>query len=199
MPRAVPSNAVLALAKRMIVQLAKPLDTTIPITDPRVRLKGFGIPFSSPDTSGRWGHEWPGSRLTGDDMRRLAVLGNYARLPTNEVLHIAVGVLYEQIRSLMLRLLNIHEQTGRPLAELLDDVAAFEDAASPFAETLAVAADMPVVAPHRPHLPAAAYSHGHLDPASDGQPDSSFAMAAESPAPGPRVQQFFPFGHDEKR
>ena len=70
-PRAAPNSAVLALAKRMVVQLAKPLDTTIPITDPRVRLKGFGIPLSYPDTSGRWGHEWPGGRLTGDDMRRL--------------------------------------------------------------------------------------------------------------------------------
>jgi hypothetical protein len=107
----------------MVVQLGKPLDTTIPITDPRVRLKGFGISLSSPDASGRWGHEWPGSRLTGDDMRRLAVLGNYAKLPTNELLHIAVGVLYEHTRALMLRLLESHEQTGKPFAELLDDVA----------------------------------------------------------------------------
>lgn len=113
----------------MIAQLAKPLDTTIPIHDPRVRLKAFQIPLSSPDTSGRWGHEWPGSRLTGDDMRRLAVLGNYAKLPTNELLHIAVGVLYEHTRALMLRLLDRHEQTGRPFAELLDDVAVLQVAA----------------------------------------------------------------------
>ena len=114
----------------MIAQLAKPLDTTIPIHDPRVRLKAFQIPLSSPDTSGRSGHEWPGSRLTGDDMRRLAVLGNYAKLPTNELLHIAVGVLYEHTRALMLRLLDRHEQTGRPFAELLDDVAVFQVAPS---------------------------------------------------------------------
>ena len=121
-------EAVRDLAQRMIAQLAKPLDTTIPIHDPRVRWKAFQIPLSSPDTSGRWGHEWPGSRLTGDDMRRLAVLGNYAKLPTNELLHIAVGVLYEHTRALMLRLLHRHEQTARPFAELLDDVAVLQAA-----------------------------------------------------------------------
>jgi len=64
--------------------VAQPLDTTIPIHDPRVRWKAFQIPLSSPDTSGRWGHEWPGSRLTGDDMRRLAVLGTVAMPVTRE-------------------------------------------------------------------------------------------------------------------
>jgi len=123
-------EAVRVLGQRMIAQLAKPVDTTIPINDPRVRLKAFQITFSSPDTSGRWGHEWPGSRLTGDDMRRLAVLGNYAKLPTNELLHIAVGVLYEHTRALMLRLLDRHEQTGKPFAELLDDVAVVQVAPS---------------------------------------------------------------------
>jgi hypothetical protein len=123
-------EAVRDLAWRMIVQLSKPLGTTIPINDPRVRLKGFHIPFSSPDTSGRWGHEWPGSRLTGDDMRKLAVLGNYAKLPTNEVLHIAVGVLYEHTRAVMLRLLDRHEETGKPFPELLDDVGVFQVAPS---------------------------------------------------------------------
>jgi len=125
-PPAAGSAAVLVLARRMVMQLAKPLKTTVPITDPRVRLKGFGIPLSSPDTSGRWGHEWPGSRLTGDDMRRLAVLGNYAKLPTNEILHVAVGVLYEHTRALMLRLLDLHEQSGKPFAELLDELAVSE-------------------------------------------------------------------------
>ena len=135
MPSIATTEAVRGLAQRMIAQLAKPLGTTIPINDPRVRLQAFQIPLSSPDTSGRWGHEWPGSRLTGDDMRRLAVLGNYAKLPTNELLHIAVGVLYEHTRAFMLRLLDRHEQTGKPFAELLDDVGAFQVAPSQAATT----------------------------------------------------------------
>lgn len=130
MPLITTPEAVRGLAQRMVAQLAKPLGTTNPINDPRVRLKAFQITFSSPDTSGRWGHEWPGSRLTGDDMRRLAVLGNYAKLPTNELLHIAVGVLYEHTRALMQRLLDRHEQTGRPFSELLDDVGVFQVAPS---------------------------------------------------------------------
>jgi hypothetical protein len=63
-------------------------------------------------------------------MRRLAVLGNYAKLPTNELVHMAVGVLYEHTRVVMLRLLDRHEQTGRPFAESLDDVAVFQAAPS---------------------------------------------------------------------
>ena len=125
-PPAAGSDAVLVLARRMVLQLAKPLKTTVPITDPRVRLKAFGIPLSSPDTSGRWGHDWPASRLTGDDMRRLAVLGNYAKLPTNEILHVAVGVLYEHTRALMLRLLDLHDQSGKPFVQLLDELAVSE-------------------------------------------------------------------------
>lgn len=118
-PKLPPASAVLGIAQRIVARLAKSLHTTIPIHDPRVRLNGFAVEFSAPDTSGRWNYRWPGSRLTGDDMRKLAIIGNSAGLRSNEVLHIAVGVLYEQMRDLILCLLDDHERTGKTLAELL--------------------------------------------------------------------------------
>jgi hypothetical protein len=183
----------------MVARLAKPLDTTIPITDPRVRLKGFGIPFSSPDDSGRWGYEWPRSRLTGDDMRRLAVLGNYAKLPTNELLHLAVGVLYEHTRDLMLRLLDLHERTGRPFAELLDELAVKQSPSMPATPTPAAPAEAGPAVRHPHQHPDLPYTIHHGIVLAIEQLDGTPVLAAESPATGPRVQQFLPFDQNEEK
>ena len=182
---------MLSLAQRIVARLAKPLATTIPVHDPRARLKGFGVLFSSPDESGRWEYKWPGSRLTGDDMRKLAVLGNYARLPSNELIHVAVGLLYEQTRAFILQLLATHEQTGKPFAALLADVVGTEPQVMAVIDEATPDNTSAMARPGlRLHLPLADPPAGKGD--ASWTTDAPPAMVAELVESVPRVQPLPP-------
>ena len=69
------------------------------------------------------GYRWPGNRITGDDMRRLRIMSNVTGFPCTELLHVAVGMMFEGTRAMMAELLSIQERTGQPLAEILDELA----------------------------------------------------------------------------
>lgn len=93
--------------------------------DNRAKLRGFWLPMSTPDDSGDMGYRWPGSRLTADDMRRLRIMSNLTGFPCTELLHVAVGMMFEGTRVMMAELLSIQERTGHPLAEILDELTVF--------------------------------------------------------------------------
>ena len=54
-------------------------------------------------------------------MKRLRILANLTGLPVNQILHVAVSLLFCQTRGAMQELLARHRETGRSLAELLGD------------------------------------------------------------------------------
>ena len=119
---------VVVVCRRIIERLPRlPVPPTAaghPDEENRAKLRGFWLPMSKPDDSGSMGYQWPGSRLTADDMRRLRIMGNMTGLPCTELLHIAVGMMFEQTRAMMAEMLANQDRTGRPLAEILDELTA---------------------------------------------------------------------------
>ena len=87
------------------------------------KLRALLVPFSKADEDGAAGYQWPASRLTGDDMKRLRVLANLSGLPCNEVLRVALDILFSQTRSLMHQALTLHEESQTPLPQLLDAIS----------------------------------------------------------------------------
>ena len=86
-------------------------------------LRAILAPFPDVDESGAPGYQWPASRLTGDDMKRLRILANLSGLPCNEVLCVATRMLFCQTRSLMDAAVALHEESQTPLPELLDEIS----------------------------------------------------------------------------
>jgi hypothetical protein len=119
-------NWVVVICRRIIEQLPRlpvsPATAEHPVAKNRAKLRGFWLPMSTPDDSGSMGYQWPGSRLTGDDMRRLRIMSNVTGLPGTELLHVAVGMMFEQTRAMMAEMLAIQERTGQPLTEILDEL-----------------------------------------------------------------------------
>ena len=158
------------------------------------KLAGFSMPLRPTEDGGSLGYEWPGSRLTDGDMQRLRVLSNMTGLPCNEILHRAVGALFEETRAMMADLLAIHERTGKPLPELLTQVM----------ETTPL---VPSPANHRFKDTATATKPAEAnnirltpypdDASAETEPMGTSILAAESLPTGPRVQRFFPFTCDE--
>jgi hypothetical protein len=192
-----PAHAVITLCRRIFERLP---NRHVPdglrgntLAETRYRLAGFSKSLS-PTDSGAVGYQWPGSRLTSGDVQRLNVISNATGLPCNELLHVAVGVLFDQTREVVARLLTTHEQTGRALTELLDDVSVISsdmDGAS----TVRVA-DAVQTPPHpysRPTPRLAAHWHRHGPGAAIEQSHGEAVLVAESPPTGPRVQQLLPF------
>ena len=135
-------------------------------------------PFSSPDESGPAGHEWPASRLTADDMRRLRVLSNLTGLPVNQMLHVAVSLVFGETRDAMYELLSRHRETGKSLAQLLRDLSnAFSDAShesvsqTPQQKHPRSAEVTPPVPPSRSHS------------ATSTEPTEEYVLVAETPPP----------------
>ncbi len=190
-----PANAVLALCRRIAARLRKPAASGNPVDESRKTLAGFAIPFSSPDDSGRWNYRWPGSRLTGDDMRKLNVLSNRIGLPCTELIHVAVGLLFAQTRDLILQLLATHEQTGRPFQEIAEEaLATLADAPETSDQPHALAAEVGPVSQHPPPHRAPFHPRGGGDEAVSIEfLDNTPAIAAESPlAIAPACSNSFP-------
>jgi hypothetical protein len=87
------------------------------------KLRALSMPFSAVDDSGIYGCQWPASRLTGDDMKRLRILANLSGLPCNEILCVGTRVLFCQTRSLMDVAIALHEESRIPLAELFEEIS----------------------------------------------------------------------------
>jgi hypothetical protein len=87
------------------------------------KLRALSMPFSAVDESGIYGLQWPASRLTADDMKRLRILANLSGLPCNEVLCVATRVLFCQTRILMNAAVVLHEEDPIPLATLLERIS----------------------------------------------------------------------------
>ena len=87
------------------------------------KLRALSMPFSAVDESGIYGCQWPGSRLTADDMKRLRILANLSGLPCNEILCIATRMLFYQTRSLVDVAVALHEENQIPLVELLEEIS----------------------------------------------------------------------------
>lgn len=85
------------------------------------KLRGLAAAFSEADTSGRVGHRWPASGLTADDMCKLRILSNLTGVPGTELLHAAVGLLFEQTRDATDRLLRDAE-THAPCLDTAADI-----------------------------------------------------------------------------
>ena len=85
------------------------------------KLRGLDAPFTETDTSGRVGHRWPASGLTADDMCKLRILSNLTGVPGTELLHAAVGLLFEQTRETTNCLLRDAE-THTPCPESAGDI-----------------------------------------------------------------------------
>jgi hypothetical protein len=86
------------------------------------KLRALCTPFAEADGNARQGYQWPASRLTGDDMRRVYVLAKLSGLPCNEVLRVAVHVLFSQSQLLMEQAIALHEESQISLTELLDEL-----------------------------------------------------------------------------
>jgi hypothetical protein len=121
--RAPVAQPVASLCRRIVQRLPKlhvpSANQDEPLDELHWKLRGLAIPFSFSEDSPSGGR-WPASRLDADDIRRLCVLSNLTGKPLNGLLHFAVQTLFEETRSLMSRLVALHEQSGTPLAELLD-------------------------------------------------------------------------------
>jgi len=117
---------VVLVCRRIIERLpmlyARPTAAERPSDENRAKLRGFWLPMSAPDDSGSMGYRWPGTRLTADDMRRLRIMGNMTGLPCTELLHIAVGMMFEQTRAMMTEMLANQDRTRRSLAEILTEL-----------------------------------------------------------------------------
>ena len=71
------------------------------------------------DDSGRAGLAWPGSALTGDDLRRLATMGNSMRMSNTQVLHHSVRVTHHLFQLIVLEIMATSERTGAAVRDLL--------------------------------------------------------------------------------
>jgi hypothetical protein len=74
--------------------------------------RGLSMDLSKSDHDAALGYQWPASRLTDTDMRRLRLLSNLTRLPCNELLHVAVELLHQQTRGRALQLLGSQQQVA---------------------------------------------------------------------------------------
>ena len=119
-----PAQTVTVLCRRIAARLPKQTASGDCVGDSRKHLACFAIQFSSPDDGGRGEYRWPGSRLTGDDMRKLHILSNRTGWPCTELIHVAVGLLFDETRDMVLHLLATQEQTGRTFTEVADEIPA---------------------------------------------------------------------------
>jgi hypothetical protein len=87
------------------------------------KLRALSIPFSAVDESGVYGLQWPASRLTADDMKRLRILANLSGLPCNEILCVATRTLFYQTQALMHAATALHEERQIPLVEVLEEIS----------------------------------------------------------------------------
>ena len=90
-----------------------------PVLTARWKLRGTLSSLPFPDQSGTGSAGWPGNQLTREDMRRLNLWGRLTGLPTNRLLHVAVGIMAESLRLHMIDLLAEQQETGVPFEELL--------------------------------------------------------------------------------
>lgn len=128
-------------------------------------------------------------------MRKLHVLGNYAGLPTTELIHVAVGLLFAETRDVILQLLATHEQTGRPFQEVAEAaLATLASAPETSDQPRATTAGTGPVSQHPPPHIAPFHPHGGGDEqVSVDFLDNTPAIAAESPlASGPACSNSFP-------
>ena len=118
------AESVARLCRRIVERLSKPCGSSVgpggPLEELQRKLRGLAIPLPFSDDSPIAGARWPVNRLSDDDMRRLRVLSNLTGKPVNGILHHAVQTLFEQTKWLVSQLVACHEDSGTPLAELLD-------------------------------------------------------------------------------
>lgn len=111
------------------------------------KLRALATPFCETDTSGRAEHGWPASGLTNDDMCKLRILSNLTGVPSTELLHVAVGLVFEQTRDATNYLLRDRETCESCLMAEADIRVS---GAEPTAEASTVAASGSAEAPGQP-------------------------------------------------
>lgn len=169
-------EAVASLCRRIVQRVPKLRIPAVAKCEPadelNWKLRGLAIPFSFSEDRPSGGR-WPENRLDGDDNRRLCVLSNLSGKPLNGLLHFAVHTLFDEVRTLMTQLLDMHERSGTPLAELLEQVLAEDSIVGGHADTKA---DRP--SPETKHL---AERHSHATGvASRCRSDTTKGAAARS-------------------
>jgi len=155
------------------------------------KLRGLAAAFSEADTSGRVGHRWPASGLTADDMCKLRILSNLTGVPGTELLHAAVGLLFEQTRDATDRLLRDAE-THTPCLDTAADIET--SGVDPTTEASAVAGSGSTETPIpqvTPNCSTAIQSHSSTLSSSEQANAEPVIVAESSPesSNGTRKQQ----------
>ena len=87
----------------------------------RRRLAALWVPDPDGDRSTCMAYQWPASRLSAEDMRKLHELKLQTGKPITVLLHEAVSVMYELMQSDMVKLQELRNRTGHTYRELLGE------------------------------------------------------------------------------